>query len=228
MSILQGLPQVITAIGGLGTAAFGLVDATKPFWGGVNRLGFGRIQEAVKSLTPGAAAQGLTQAKILETLKANWYNGKDLAGQKAIAKSLIKVGLNPGNAQLLAAVTGVDAKLLGSVAAKISIGTPLQADESDAYARFDFILTTLLDEVYQDADQTYTNGTRVVAFAFALALAFVAGWSLKGGELADYWWSAEMGKAILVGVLATPLAPIAKDLSSALAAAVNTMQMIKK
>jgi hypothetical protein len=34
--------------------------------------------------------------------------------------------------------------------------------------------------------------------------------------------------AILVGFLATPLAPIAKDLSSALATAVNTMQTLKK
>jgi hypothetical protein len=32
----------------------------------------------------------------------------------------------------------------------------------------------------------------------------------------------------MAGVLATPLAPIAKDLSSALATAVNTMQQIKK
>jgi hypothetical protein len=34
--------------------------------------------------------------------------------------------------------------------------------------------------------------------------------------------------AVLVGLLATPLAPIAKDISSALATAVNTMQLIKK
>ena len=31
---LESLPQVITAIGGLGTAAFGIVDATKVFGGG--------------------------------------------------------------------------------------------------------------------------------------------------------------------------------------------------
>jgi len=33
---------------------------------------------------------------------------------------------------------------------------------------------------------------------------------------------------LLIGLLATPMAPIAKDISSALAAAVNTMQMVKK
>jgi hypothetical protein len=33
---------------------------------------------------------------------------------------------------------------------------------------------------------------------------------------------------VIAGLLATPLAPIAKDLSSALACAVNTMQALKK
>jgi hypothetical protein len=33
---------------------------------------------------------------------------------------------------------------------------------------------------------------------------------------------------LLVGLLATPLAPIAKDLSTALSTAVNTMQLVKK
>ena len=51
MSVLQDLPQVVTAIGGLGTAAFGLVDATKVFGGGVNHIGFRGIRTAVRELT---------------------------------------------------------------------------------------------------------------------------------------------------------------------------------
>jgi hypothetical protein len=35
-------------------------------------------------------------------------------------------------------------------------------------------------------------------------------------------------EAVLVGLLATPLAPVAKDLSTALATAVNTLQSVKK
>jgi hypothetical protein len=228
MSILQNLPDIIAAIGGLGTAAFGLVDATKPFAGGVNRIGFKRIAAAVKSLTPGAAAKGLTQDKILDTLRANWYNGKDVASQKAIAKSLIKVSLNAGNATALPTATGVDAGLLKTVAGKIASGAALQPNESDAYARFDFILTALLDEAYQHSDQAYTNGTRILAFVFSLLLAFFGGWSLKGGFIGDYLRSNDLGLALLVGFLATPLAPIAKDLSTALTTAVNTMQLVKK
>ncbi|MGA2536942.1 MAG: hypothetical protein ABSF53_13060 [Terracidiphilus sp.] len=227
-SVLNDLPRVITAIGGLGTAAFGLVDSTKPFWGGVNRIGFKQIATAVKSLTPGTPAAGLSQAKIVATLKANWYNGKDLSSQKAIAKSLIKQGLTAANAPTLAALTGVDATVLTNVATKIAAGTPLAPGESDVYGRLDFVLTALLDEVYQNSDQKYTNWTRIWASLFAVVLAFFAGWQLSGQGFGDFWWTRAMAEAVLVGVLATPLAPIAKDLSSALATAVNTMQAIKK
>jgi hypothetical protein len=49
---------------------------------------------------------------------------------------------------------------------------------------------------------------------------------LAGTE--QFWTSSDCILALLVGLLATPLAPIAKDLSSALATAVNTMQLVKK
>jgi len=37
-----------------------------------------------------------------------------------------------------------------------------------------------------------------------------------------------IGTSVLIGLLATPLAPIAKDLTSALASAVNTLQLVRK
>ena len=190
------LGQVITAIGGLGTAAFGLVDAAKSAFSGINRVGLEHIHEVVSGLTPeGAGAGGpvnaLPQANILQTLEANWVNGTDLASQKAIAKS----------------------------------GTPLSQVESDAYSRFDFIVTALLDEAYQLSDQVYRNFTKTLAALVAVVLALAGAWSLEGANL---WSPKELALALLVGLLATPLAPIAKDLSSALATAVNTMQLVKK
>ncbi len=93
MMNLQTLPQLVTAIGALGTAAFGLVDASKALGGGVNHIGFSAIKKTVTSLTPGNPSNGMSQDKITATLKANWFNGADLDSQEAIAKSLIK--LNP-------------------------------------------------------------------------------------------------------------------------------------
>jgi hypothetical protein len=215
---LPPLSNLITAIGGLGTAAFGLVDATKVFGGGANHFGFSGIRKAVTVLIP-AAGHGLPPAKILETLQSNWFNGTDLASQKSIAKSLIKLNLDTGNAEAVAHATRVDVAVLTTVAISIGTGASLTAAQSDFFARFDLIITAILDDAYQHADQVYRNGTRALATLFAVALAF-------GGEYAI--GAHQWGLAFLVGLLATPLAPIAKDLSSALATAVNALQAAKK
>ncbi|MGD0891522.1 MAG: hypothetical protein ABR923_08310 [Terracidiphilus sp.] len=231
-AILQDLPHIIIAVGGLGTAAFGMVDAVKPL--GVNHIGFTRIANGVKALTAesrgpaGLAANSLPQRQVVASLKANWYNGTDLGSQKSIAKSLVKMGLNQSNSDNLAKATGVDPTLLKSVASKIASGTKLEADESDVFARFDFSLTAVLDELYQHGDQVYRNWTRILAALFALGLALFGGWSLCNAGKTGFWGTNDMWLSLLAGLLATPLAPIAKDLSSALSTAVNTMQAIKR
>jgi hypothetical protein len=229
---LENLPQIVTAVGGLGTAAFGLVDATKVFWGGANHIGFSGVRATVTDLIPasstaGKDVKGLTPAKSLATLQANWFNGTDLASQKSIAKSLIKLNLNGGNAAAVAGATGVDPVVLAAIAANIAAGTSLDAAQSDVLARFDLIVTALLDEAYQRADQVYRNGTRALATVFALLLALVGGilLHLAGSQLS---WGLDVAEALVVGLLATPLAPIAKDVSTALATAVNTLQAVKK
>jgi hypothetical protein len=225
------LGQVITAIGGLGTAAFGLVDAAKSAFSGINRVGLKHIHEVVSELAPeGANAGGpvnaLPQANILDSLEANWVNGNDLASQKAIAKSLIKLHLSSANASTVAVKASVDPAVLTAVASNLETGTPLSQAEGDTYSRFDLIVTALLDEAYQVSDQVYRNFTKTLAALVAVVLAFAGGWSLVG--TCHFWHSSDPILALLVGLLATPLAPIAKDLSSALATAVNTMQLVKK
>jgi hypothetical protein len=219
MGVLQDLPQVVTAIGGLGAAAFGLVDATKVFGGGVNHIGFRGIRAAVQQLTDaGGQVNALSQKKIVATLEANWMNGSELASQKAIAKSLIKLNLHPQNARALADATGVDPGVLTAIATSIAAGTPLSSAESDVFARFDLIVTVLLDEAYQRSNQIYRNWTRALAALVAVALAMAGGMVLR----------MDPAVSLLVGLLATPLAPIAKDISTALAMAVSTMHLAKK
>ena len=87
------------------------------------------------------------------------------------------------------------------------------------------IVTALLDEAYQISEQVYRNSTRMLAAIVAVLLAEAGAWSI-GSDL--FWQSREPVMALLVGLLATPLAPIAKDLSTALATAVNAMQSVKK
>jgi hypothetical protein len=223
------LPDVITAIGGLGTAAFGLLEAIKPVIPWINRMGFPEIRTTITTLTPSEPGahppvNALPRAKILDTLLANWVNGNDVASQKAIAKTLIKMHLSAGNAAAVAAATNVDPALLAGAAASIAASAALDQQQTDAYSRFDLIVTAMLDEVYQCADQVYRNWTRAWAAAIAVALSLVGGYVLQGA----YQSFSDFGIALLIGLLATPLAPIAKDLTTALATAVNTLQLVKK
>jgi len=165
------LSQIVGAIGGLGTAAFGVVDASKAVIPAINRIGLKHIEKVVASLVPDQTGDGLParpvntlpRKNVLETVAANWENGNDLASQKAIAKSLIKLHMSPGNAAALAAKTNVDPVILRSVATKISTGASLTQVEVDVYARFDLIVTALLDQAYQCSDQRYRNKSRGLA-----------------------------------------------------------------
>jgi len=249
-SLAGQLGAIITAIGALGTAAFGILEAIKPVVPCINWLGFPRIRRTVRALTPNvapaavapsapgapppvaaAAAPGkpplnaLPQSGIVETLKSSWVNGADLASQKAIAKSLIKLQLSAGNAAQIAAVTNVDQKTLADVATNQAAGAALTQTQSDVFSRFDLIVTAILDDCYQRADQFYRNWMRGLAACIAVLLALAGCWTLDGGGFKS---ANHVALAILVGLLATPLAPIAKDLSTALATAVDTMQLVRK
>jgi|SRR5271157_1810 len=234
------LPNVVLAIGGLGTAAYGVVDVTKGFGGGISNRGFGDIKEVVSKFIPspsggeaGASALGLPSA--LATLRANWLNGMALADQKAIAKALIKLNLTSTTAAGMASATGVDASVLTAVAGKLRIKEepgaklePLTERETDVYGRFDLLLSAMLDQGYQRGDQRYRNSAKLLAVPIAVVLALLGGWAIHGGSFTSFVTGADAGKAFLGGLLATPLAPVAKDLSSALQAGAKLAQSWKK
>jgi hypothetical protein len=232
--------NTITALGALGTASFGLVDTTKAAWGGISHIGMGDIKKALGPLfgqnpSPKDRSTPLTYASVLDNLRANWMNGTDLADQKAIAKTLIKLNLSAKTAPMLADATGVDPGLLTTIATSINTGVALTPPEADAFGRFDLALTSLFDQAYQRADQRYRNSAKVLAGIFSIFIAFFAGFLLaphgSGGVVTKLWaylHTSFAWKAILAGALATPIAPIAKDLTSALAAGTDIAQKLSK
>jgi hypothetical protein len=224
------LPRIVLAIGALGTAAYGVVDVTKAFGGGISNRGFGDIKNVISPffpvIPPAAsgqnAASSLSLASVLSTLRANWLNGMALADQKSVAKALIKLNLSPASASAMAAATGVDGTLLSSIAAKLPTAAALAptervaltAPETDAYGRFDLLLSAALDHGYQRGDQRYRNSAKLLAVPVAVLLAVLGAWSIATSPL----HLPEYLKAIAGGLLATPLAPMAKDLASAIQA----------
>jgi hypothetical protein len=219
------LSKIVMTIGGLGTAAYGVVDATKSLGGGVSRVGFGDIKAVMSKLIPAAsgvskATSALTLDSAMATLRANWMNGMPMADQKLVAKALVRLNLTPDFANSLAVATGVDSGTLTTVAKKLSTKEKLTDQETDVYGRFDLLLSSLLDQAYQRGDQRYRNTAKLCAVIVSVILALLgAQYTLGPGHV---------GLAVLAGLLATPLAPVAKDVASAIQAGAKVAQLWKK
>jgi len=219
----------IGAIGALGTAAFGLADAFKMLpYGGISYVGFAFIKGAVHLFFPQSGADPDVK-RLVDTLHGNWINGRTLDDQKAIAKSLIKLRLNASTAPRFAEVTEVDAKVLALVGAKMANGEQLKPDEMNVLGRFDLALAAILDDAFQHADQRYRNAMKLLAMAIAVVLAEVgARMAFGDGQMDDASRIVLEFKALLAGLVATPLAPMAKDVASALQAGAKVAGALKK
>lgn len=235
---LTNIVNFIAAAGGLGTAAFGLVDATKAIGGGMSNPGFGFVRAAVEPFLSDAtndagAPAAFGKSQVIATLRANWLNGVAKADQKAIAKSLIRLGITPDDARRLARAAGVNPDHLEQVATRIYEGSPLTQQDLNTLGRFDAIVSATLDLGYERADQFYRNSAKIVAGCFAVVLSAIGGGLIfhshkVTGGLSDYLASHEFVLSLLVGAISTPLAPVAKDLSTSLTAAVTAVVAAKR
>jgi hypothetical protein len=210
----------ILAIGALGTAAFGLVDATKAFSGGISRVGFGYILKALAPFEPALAA-ALGSAKDQDwrsVLRAHWINGRDATEQKSIAVSLIQLGLRDDESvAALAAAGHVDPDRFGAAIKALIAGETLTPEQMNQFGRFKASVEARIDAAYERADQAYRNAARLLAGVVAILLALAAAqWLYPGTSLL---------RAFFIGLIAVPLAPIAKDLAAGLASAAKAVAL---
>ena len=219
---LTNIVNFLVAAGGLGTAAMGLVDTSKVFFGGPSNFGFGRVKTALEPflapLAKDSPAFGKTE--ILQTLKANWLNGVAKADQKAKAKSLIHLGLTKGSARALAKAAGVDPDDLESLAQNTATGQNVTQDEINVLGQFDAVLSAVLDTAYERGDQIYRNAAKFLAMGVSTILGGIGGWIVFHDNLTP----GNIALSLLTGIIATPLAPVAKDLASSLQAAVTAVK----
>jgi hypothetical protein len=225
-TVLASTAAAIVAIGALGTAAFGLVDATKILAGGISRVGFGHIKTA---LLPFKAALDAANSDWQFTLMASWINGMDKDDQKAQAKSLVRLGMSAATAPLLATAGHVDKDALTALMDKIDKGAALDANDANLFGRFNAAIDADLDAGFERADQYYRNACKFAAGVIAVILAVWAG-ALVNAALPNpgpYWFHSPFGIAVLVGVVAIPIAPVAKDIASSLQTAASAVQSVK-
>jgi cytochrome c biogenesis factor len=154
----------------------------------------------------------------------------------------------------LAELAGVDPVMLDSVATKATVGDQVTAQEIAVLGQFDAVLSAVLDEAYERADQRYRNAAKLLAVIIATLLAIFGGWLVYyyagasigcppaagaspltcppitnvNGSFEGYLGSRQFWVAVLVGVSAAPIAPVAKDLASSLQAAVTAVGAVRR
>ena len=169
----------------------------------------------------GATAFG--RREIMATLRANWLNGVPTATQKATAKSLIHLMLTPQTAPAMAAAVGVNADHLTLAAQHVLNDEAVTEQDIRVLGTYDVMASAVLDFGYERADQFYRNTTKIAAAGCAIVLAVAARWLMDGTFNRD-----SLLMAVIVGVIATPLAPMAKDLATSITAAAKAVGALKR
>lgn len=208
---------LILATGALGTAAFGIVEGLKG-WGRVGAAGFGKIPE---TLGPLMEALGVAYGPDVDRLLEGQYRqGRGTGDLPRTLRQGVRIGLTPENATALADFVGVvEGSLLKRAARELKKGEEMDPARRAVLGRFELAVDARIDAALALAEGRYVSVARVLASAIALVIAGVVGAALSG-------W-AGLGLSILVGIAAVPLAPVAKDLVSALNAAAEALKARK-
>jgi hypothetical protein len=243
--ITEHLGTMALAAGALGAASFGIVDGLKLFpW--IDLAGFERLFSSTSEgrkwpTTQKAALDPLLPAlkiaygsAVMEMLKAQYRSGRTKSDLPRTLRQGVRIGfgLMPTD-QIAAAGTGLgineDIAFLAAEALEIArrqrppaageTTTPIPAptineDQRAALARLETAIDARIDAALMLADTQYTTQTKMIATAVALVIAVFVGLSL----------GQSLVLCFVVGIAAVPLAPVAKDLATALQEAVKVFK----
>jgi hypothetical protein len=202
---MENIGTIILATGALGTAAFGIVEALK--WTRLGEAGFTAI---LRVLGPIIEVIAKAYGPDYEILLRAHYRGDPRELTRVIRQGA-RVGLSAENALIAANFLGIiDGDKLADAARQVSEGRELSTELRNILGRFELAVDTRVDAALTLAQSHYVGTTRVTASIFAIVIAVAVGIYLGN----DYIFTG-----MLVGIAAVPLAPIAKDLVTALQSA---------
>lgn len=202
---MENIGTIILATGALGTAAFGIIEALK--WTRLGEAGFGAI---LKLLGPIVETLKIAYGPDFRNLLRAQYRGeqRDLA---RVIRQGVRIGLTEENASQVARFLGmVDVEQLEHAARLIEAGEELPPALRNVLGRFELAVDGRIDAALTLAQNQYVGAVRGAASLVALIIALAVGFYLGGGYIFQ---------ALLVGVAAVPVAPVAKDLVTALQSA---------
>lgn len=208
---MENLGTIVLAVGALGTASFGIVEGLK--WTIVGLSGFRQIRRLLGEPVM-EALQVAYGPEYMSLLKAQYRANRTSGELPRSLRQGARIGLTPNTAEALADRMGVVTKTeLKAVAAALQKGKNLTDSQRNVLGRYELALDARIDAALALANDKYIGYMRVFASFVAIGIALVVRHT-TGGE----WLTA-----VIVGVAAVPIAPIAKDVASAIQSAAKAM-----
>jgi hypothetical protein len=234
----------IAAIGAFGTAAFGVVesagkaiafsggDADHRHYIGLPYSGFGKVRKMLAPLKP--ALKCAYGHDYLEIIAQQYYADRSAGTAPDLIRQGVRLGLPFLDADIAEKIIGkiwsLDVAHSRALAAALQSSSDAVLDaaaETQAQAlagRFASALDARINAAFDIAEQRYETQLKTAAGAIAIILAGVFNYALGSGndQHGLYPWAA----ALAVGLIAVPLAPVAKDLSSSLQNALTSFKSL--
>jgi len=241
--LAENLGTTALAIGALGTAAYGIVDGLK-FCSWIDLAGFERLfsgggkaggrmwpikyKATLDPLLPSLkAAYG---ADAMDLLKSQYRSGRSKGDLPRTLRQGVRIGFSMIEAEkIVSAAVGLGlAKSMAMLAAdtiKHSLEQPpalgeepkpevtVTAEQRSALARLETAIDARIDADLAMAEVEYVTQAKIWAMIVSIGIALWVGWLLNQS------WAA----SLVVGITAVPLAPVAKDLATALQSAVKAL-----
>jgi hypothetical protein len=213
---ITSLTEIVLATGAVGTAAMGIVEGFKTTR--LPPIGFWKLRQEL-----GWASDALIISygvKYEDMLSSMFRSARGSGELPRILRQGVRIGLTEQTAQIMAQTVGVaDPDKLSAVAKKLVAGTDISnmPIERNLLGRFEMAVDARIDAALAMADRAYKNGLRLRAFVVSLVLALIAARLMyipdpKTPE-AGFLSSDLFVLALIVGLTAVPIAPIAKDVA---------------
>lgn len=245
------------AIGALGTASYGIVDGFFKSFSWFDSAGFERIfavggkeggrrwprwpMTRKATLDPLLPALRMAYGKeVMELLRTQYRGGRVTGDLPRTLRQGVRIGFGMMEVEFITSVAvelGINRQIAALAAEAIDrarrqradaantgpAGSPPQPsmteEQRSAMARLETLIDARIDAALTLADTQYVTQTKFLAMAVSLGISFLVGWGIGMKDKWMWCW--------IIGLAAVPLAPVAKDLSTALQEAVKSLKALK-
>lgn len=226
---LNGLGTLTLLTGSLGTASMGLVETVKRMSPWFASIGRKRLLEV---MGPNAklALEGAYGSGIESVLTAAFRHGDEELSR--VLRNGVKVGFatcKPEHQELVARAFGQEPGRLVAALAVDPESTPASAeaearlrDARHALGQFEMAVDMRVDAAVVSSSDVYAGTMQLTAGVVAIALALIGAYNTMPDVVDER--GAHWVKALMIGIAAVPVAPLANDLAGALKTAAAALR----